>query len=119
SEPAGRNRDRVLGACMGLALLEGLIVYLSFVFNQTLSGAANRGSPKLYRSGLFLPTATSCGDSRCFSLSHRPLAPSNHIRTKSPGLPDSRIVPGVVMPATVQLLITPAPFTPVRGGSYS
>lgn len=45
------------GACMGLALLEGLLVYttLSFVFNQTLSGAANRGSPKLYRSGLFLP----------------------------------------------------------------
>jgi hypothetical protein len=42
---------------MGLALLEGLLVYtsLSFVFNQTLSGAANRGSPKLYRSGLFLP----------------------------------------------------------------
>jgi hypothetical protein len=28
---------------------------------------------------------------------------TNHIRTKSPALPDSRIVPGVVTPATVKL----------------
>jgi hypothetical protein len=34
---------------------------------------------------------------------HVILLVTNHIRTKSPGLPDSRIVPGVVTPATVKL----------------
>jgi len=33
----------------------------------------------------------------------RSLVDSSYIRTEAPGLPDSRILPGVVTPATVKL----------------
>ena len=73
-----------------------------------------RETPSIPSSSGTIKTAHCCTRARCETALFRTPA-----TTKSPGLPDSRIVPGIVTPATVKLWITPAPLTPLRGGFCS